>query len=352
MLNDEGFDNRHILEERGKIELSEEIDEESKFAAVMGSGRYQDTSLETKKTLDAKEVDLKFKSGPLRFINKNKDKPQGEYNESNSSGTPSKNDKDKIKEKNEMKNEKKDEIIVEKTNKIEKTPEKKEVKTLNLASDLSKSIKYQQNADKLSENTDKNSQKQDNELKQNLEIDKTISSINLKNKKLADKSLKLNSVSFFALKKPGSNGSIPEFKPQTVPITNENNTNITNIIKENQLPTSKEIVKEVVKEAPKVVLKEAPKEAPKEVAKEIAKEIPKEVAKEVANEVAKEVAKEVTKEENTNQSQEKTTAPLTQAKNQPEKNDQFKLVAGDAHLSIKFIIYYFRVNLSENWFFC
>ena len=226
------------------------------------------------------EGDVKFsKSGPLKFINKKKDgKPENtpenipktnQKNTENKETYAEKNiQKTKIDEKVEKKeikiekqeikqekqNEKKEktENQVKKEQKIEKKepnanvkqplPEKEKEKNTPKQETSPKNIENpnpkQVDSDKISEKIDEIKKKPD----ENNEY--SLGSLSSKNKKISDKSLKLNSSSFFAGFKPDSTS---EFKPQTTisefkppNVTNTENSNIKTETPPPQTPQNKE----------------------------------------------------------------------------------------------------------------
>ena len=192
----------------------------------------------------------------------------------------------KIQQK-DLKLEQESSLISEKNEKpreiVKVIEEKKEVKSQSSDLDEPKFQPTQKSSDKVLENNDESLQKKENENKQHaLDPEKTVTSQSLKsNKKIADKSLKLNSALFFVPNKVGSNNSIPSIpdnKQPQIHVNNENNNEV------HSQPPSKE----------ETVLV------------------------------------------NTSQV---TPSNLNANKTQLEKTDQFKLVAGDAHLSIKFILF-------------
>lgn len=258
MLN-ENIEDRHILEERGKVELSEDYDEEKKFSAVIGSGRYVEPN---------KDMDIKFKPCPLKFVNKKKeiDKTQ-EGEKKNIAENFGKKD-DNINKPKENKD-----IYIEKPPNLEKFQENIEIKTFS------------------QENKDYNLEQQS--------IDRLDSSekISLKNKKLAEKSLKLNSVSFFAGNKGNSNVAISEFKPANEKMIQNND---------------------------KTIISEKPTEKVTPIIEKASPIIEKLINKQNLNTVINIP---------TNEKLEVKEEKITNLSKPPV--DQFKLYSGDVHLSIK-----------------
>lgn len=237
-LLNEDQENRHILEERGKVELCEDVDEEKKFSAVIGSGRYADPNSNNKDAKkDSKENDnkLKLSSGPPRFINKKKAQEVGNNNNENPLPKNQKNEtleKEKEKlglEKKEQDHKKHEEN--EKTQQIksptkdpkqntekieEKAPQNKEIKNLK-----NQVVESQSSVEKILEGNINEDPLKKNESEAS-DVGGT-SSLSLKNKKFSEKSLKLNSICFFGGNKEKANNPITDFQPenQTSENTNE-----------------------------------------------------------------------------------------------------------------------------------
>lgn len=227
-MNEDSVEARHILEERGKVELCEDFDEEKKFSAVLGSGRYVDP----KAVAENKEIENKGKitSGPPRFINKKKTQEQSNAN------LNIKDSKTAVKkEENETKNP----LEQEKNKNIEKI-EKNDISNKNEKDEKNNNIKVEEidplrNEKKSSENVKNNTSQQNIEktlenneessLKTNSNSFEKSSSLGLKGKKNIEKSLKLNSDSFFAGVKLNPN-NITEFKPENIININETTTEL------------------------------------------------------------------------------------------------------------------------------
>lgn len=228
LLNEDCVEARHILEERGKVELCEDFDEEKKFSAVLGSGRYVDPN-------QAKVVaENKSTSGPPKFFNKKKAHEQSNpiANINDIKATSKKEENETKSPPEQVKNEKnKNSDINKKNEKDEKNANIKQEKNLNneeiesLKNKIEEKVKKsqeitsQQSIEKLPENIEENSFKNDSK-----DFEKS-GSLSLKSKKNTEKSLKLNSTSFFAGTKVNPN-NITEFKPENFININENTTEL------------------------------------------------------------------------------------------------------------------------------
>lgn len=238
---------------------------------MLGSGRYTDSHSDGKKNQEAasKEADAKAKSGPPRFINKKRDTKAPETTVSSTNQgenlgvkekTPIKefipipeqenkkksNEKQPKVEKPEKKEEKSEKAVGKPSERVEKgadkpsdrNPEKSERKEKDnkkssppreqQSRDVEKSTNPEQkekagkqegatsqtqDASKKSEKPVENSEEAQKNSKP-VNDDKASLALSLKNKKMSEKSMKLNSSSFFAGAKPEPSGGASEIKPQ------------------------------------------------------------------------------------------------------------------------------------------